>query len=298
MNLEDRRKSRRWVTLQFSMTVSMLTCVHVCSYTHHTGKELSVVITGHASWTVELEPAIFPWTHAEQAGVDLESTHTGWLSFLRLKAEINLNTHTHTPPAEGPLQTSEWHISAPCLETEISRHKGQFVWKLEFTSFIRSTSRLLTLWIWHVQEPCREDRDMWGVTALNTGTHFYMQRDSELIFMAHPCLSGSWHHVCAFSNGDVKLLTQRHGVTLCWWIRSTCRGSAELIRTFPALVRMTSMNCLLSAIPKWRAETPWWAGRWIQGFWDNCAFLLQCTTAQKVMNELLDSVCTSQSFPL
>lgn len=28
-------------------------------HTHHTGKELAIVIAGHTSWTVELKPAVF-----------------------------------------------------------------------------------------------------------------------------------------------------------------------------------------------------------------------------------------------
>lgn len=38
---------------------------------YHAGKELSIIITGHPSRAVELEPAILAGTHTQQARVDL-----------------------------------------------------------------------------------------------------------------------------------------------------------------------------------------------------------------------------------
>lgn len=58
MNLEEMKRRGQSVVIHHSHTLIRIHIVQV-EYTHHTGKELSVVITGHTSWTVELKPAVF-----------------------------------------------------------------------------------------------------------------------------------------------------------------------------------------------------------------------------------------------
>lgn len=60
--------------------------------TYHAGKQLPVIITGHPSRAVELEPAILACPHAQLTGVDLWAEGTDTLSVLNsLRYEGSMN---------------------------------------------------------------------------------------------------------------------------------------------------------------------------------------------------------------
>lgn len=64
---------------------------HITADTYHTGKELSIIITGHSSRAVELEPAVFASPHTQQTRVHLpRSEHIG-------KVTVPANNHQSLP---------------------------------------------------------------------------------------------------------------------------------------------------------------------------------------------------------